>query len=296
MKAKALIAGAIALVIVIIFAVDDRRSSLDIGKQEHRQLAGAPSQSFGRPDAVASDAGAMAGELGRHGAQERLAERTPGLKPSPPNEAKARETLLDVAQTETVNAYGQLVKDLKLSQEVEDSLLDVLTKIKAGEMSNRFQQGTPADPEDKARQVAKAIGGDKAREFFEREKQMPAYWELGQLSTLLSQNGAPLTEIQRAGLFDLLGSLMTEYTAGANGEEARGVEPLKQLEKQLKRKDEYERHLLEQAPSVLTQKQVGLMFDQFEYRSEQRANAINIQERRRAEHPDEKVPIWSPAI
>ena len=76
----------------------------------------------------------------------------------------------------------------------------------------------------------------------------------------------------------------------------RGVDPLKQLEKQLKRKDDYERHLVEQAPSVLTQKQVGLMFDQFEYRSEQRADAIKIQEQSRAEHPEEKDPIWSPAI
>jgi hypothetical protein len=153
--------------------------------------------------------------------------------------------------------------------------------------------GRTIDEDERSNRIATVIGDPKFRQFLALERNLPSYWEVGQIGSLLQQNGTSFADTQRDGLFKILVEVRDQYrTKLPFGIELNSIEA---IEHDVAQRGEYERHVMELAPSVLAPKQVAYLDAQYQYLSYKRANDLERDRRGRAEDPHFPltVPVWN---
>ncbi|HUQ10923.1 MAG TPA: hypothetical protein VM146_11460 [Steroidobacteraceae bacterium] len=188
------------------------------------------------------------------------------------------------------DSHGALIHDLHVSPRQRDALLAVLAELEDAQSISKTKSGRAVSRNERETRIASVLGTGLAAKFFELERRLPAYWELGQAAAALERGGAPLSETQREGLLAIFSD-----TQVSTGEPVRDPDPVNELARELGAKDEYERLVLELAPSVLGAKQTRLLFEQFESRSARRAESL-LANRYHASENGEDTPVWYPVF
>ena len=185
--------------------------------------------------------------------------------------------------------YAVLLERLELTTQQQDALLALLTQDLLGtaytyDHGTIVRQGAKRSEEDRSKDIATIIGDLKLKEFLALERNLTAYSEASRIASLLEQNGVPTTSSQRDKLVTILAETRNQYigavTTKATDQEGRSLE---YLEKELAKYSEYERHVVELAPAVLTPEQVVYLDKQYQYLSNQRANSLEQQRKQRAD-------------
>lgn len=190
-------------------------------------------------------------------------------------------------------AYSLLFDHLELDSREKDDLFSLLVEDYIASTWTEYKRGETIDKEDQSKRIAAIIGEDKLQEFRALEQNIGSYWEVQKISSLFERNGVPITGTQRDKLLTILIETKSQNKPKPPLDaERRSIE---YLEYRLSQMDEYQRHVLELAPSVLSPEQVVLLFEQYQYMSYQRADALELQKQRRADHPTEDHPLAYPA-
>ncbi|MEE8625908.1 MAG: hypothetical protein V3T19_11245, partial [Acidiferrobacterales bacterium] len=156
----------------------------------------------------------------------------------------------------------------------------------------RFTSSRPLDKDERLRRIAEIIGDSKLQQFLALEHNRNEYGEVARVRSMLQQNGFPLTDTERDGLVEILVAVR-EQDRVMPGADAK-PRTIESLQHRMDQMDEYERLVLEMAPSVLSAKQVEYLFERYQALSYRRANALEHQRKARADNPDENLPLWYP--
>jgi hypothetical protein len=156
-----------------------------------------------------------------------------------------------------------------------------------------YSRGKTVDLQARANSIAAIIGNHKLERFLALERNLGAYSEVHSIGSLLQQNDVPLADTQRDALLKILVETQDQDMVEPPPEARR--RSIDDLVKHVAQRDEYERHVLELAPSVLSRKQVQYLSEQYQYLSYARANAVEVQRKARADQPNADFPLWYPA-
>ena len=116
--------------------------------------------------------------------------------------------------------------------------------------------------------------------------------EVQYIEAVLQQNAIPITEAQRYRMLEILIDVQNQELTLPGADAERGS--IEYLEYRLAEMDERQRLVLEQAASVLSAEQVRYMFERNQQLSYQRADALEAQQKARADEPTEDLPLWYP--
>jgi hypothetical protein len=206
-------------------------------------------------------------------------------KRQPPDEAIARAHMEESAAQEVRDSYSLLLEDFALPPREQEDLVALLiemriegmwTSTKAGQI-----RGREIPEQERHDRITAVIGDQKLREFLALEENGQAYWETQQIASLLRRRGVPLTKPQRDKVFEILVEVRARYPHSQPPPELdpRSVEYIEHTITQL---DEFDRHVVELAPSVLSPTQVVHLFNAYEAMSRDRISAIEMQKKRKA--------------
>jgi hypothetical protein len=225
-------------------------------------------------------------------------DRTVRRRRSPPrDEATILADLRKRAIQDLRQSYSLLFDDLELTPQERDDLVAVLVELQvesawSGGPDGEFQKrGRTIGPQERHDRIAAAIGDKKLDEFLVLEVNGPAYWEAQQIASLLRRKQVPLTETQRDRMFEIVVEVRDRYSPREADVDPRSLE---YLEQQIEQMDDFDRHIIELAPSVLSATQVAFLSDEYQWMSQQRINAVEMQTKRRAERPDSDVGTFLP--
>jgi hypothetical protein len=199
----------------------------------------------------------------------------------------------DYATNLVRGVYPLLLEDLELTPSEIDALLSLLIQQRIDGMSTQYSSPKPVDEQDRRNAIAEIIGESKLRQFLAKEDDIQAYWQMRNIESLLEQNDVPVTETQRDGLLEILVGNLDLYEQRPPKDVAPGS--IEYLENRLAQKDEYQRLVLELAPSVLSPEQFGYLFEQYEYLSYQRGSALEAQKKPSPDSPTKDGTYWYPA-
>jgi hypothetical protein len=208
-------------------------------------------------------------------------------------EAAFRELVREQATQDVQKSYAPVFDDLDLPASEEEALRSFLIENWIARTTTPYWRGVAIDLNERANGIAEIIGDAKLQQFLEFERNLYLHGEIQRIATMLQMQGFPLNDAQRDGLFGILVDARDQAQAFSlpPGIERNSVE---YLEHRTLQKDEFERLILEQAPTVLSPKQVGLLSEQYEYLSYKRAYALKEQEREAADPNAEDKPMWYP--
>lgn len=214
------------------------------------------------------------------------------------DESATRNLVRDQTTRDVREAYSLLLEHLDLAPREKDVLLELLIEDRiAGTMiysrGKAINEGKAMNEHERSNRIAAIIGYPKLQQFLALERNLFEYAEVQRIGSLLQQNGVPLTDTQRDGLFKILVETRGQYKTMPPSDAKRGS--IESLEHRLSQQDEYGRHVLELAPSVLSPKQAQYLSEQYQYLSYQRADALEAQRKARADHTIEDGPVWYPA-
>jgi hypothetical protein len=229
-------------------------------------------------------------------ADDRATRRRSG---PPRDEATVFADLRKHAIQDIQQSYSLLLDDLDLTPEEREDLVAVLVELQvesawSGSRDGEYQKrGRTIGPQERHERIAAAIGDAKLDEFLLLEQNSSAYAETQQIASLLRRKDAPLTETQRERMFEILVEVRDRYPMEPPAELAsRSVEYIDHRMRQL---DDFDRHVVELAPSVLSATQVAHLFEAYQRMSRERTDFVEMQKKRRAERPDEDVGWMYPA-
>jgi hypothetical protein len=211
---------------------------------------------------------------------QRRARRTPPL-----DEATARELDRRHALDEVRIAYTLLLDDLDLPEQDEKDLIALLVDMRLESAWTSYQNGRTISAEERSDRISAVIGPEKHEQFLALEKNGREYWETYQIALLLQRRGVPTTPAQRDGVFDILTEVRDRYPVTR----PEGLDPnsLEYLEYGLTQLDEFDRHVIELAPSVLSPRQVVHLFNEYDYMRRERASSLEQQRKSRIDRPDD---------
>jgi hypothetical protein len=177
----------------------------------------------------------------------RVLGRMPGALPDLPSEHK---------KTMTRQRYGQLFRELALSDQEADALLTVLSaREKLGPTGMAFK---PETAEEQAQQrqekaeIGRLLGPERAAEFERLRNTLPARSELSLARGQLERVGEPMTEEQQQKLLESL-STRAPLAPLPSGE---GVSPEERMEQFQAWRRERTQAFRDSAESVLTPRQL----------------------------------------
>ncbi len=200
---------------------------------------------------------------------------------APPEVTRQRER--QRLASELPAAYSLLFQHLALTQDDQDALIDAFLEV---QMSSGTH--TAVSDQERSQRIAAIIGVAKLEQFLELERNFASYAELSKLESLLGRNGVPLSAVQREGMFKILVDVRNRYEPLRSDAQEGSIEHIENI---LAGMTEYERLVVELAPSVLSSKQTVYLSEQYQYLSYQRGNDLEWQRKRRAEHPTDSVAI-----
>lgn len=210
------------------------------------------------------------------------------------------ETTDDVIRedaTDTIRRrYALLLEDLSLSPEEKERMLALLIEDEVASTSTPYRQGQAVEKDEQSRRIAAIIGDERLQQFRELESNLGAYGEVQKIDSLLQTNGVPLTDHQRDGLLEIVAGALKDYAAMPKSTDVeRGS--IESAQGNIARIADYERHVMELVPSVLTEEQVVYLDEQYQYMAYWRANAIEQQKRAAADGTAEdrpaSFPLWT---
>jgi hypothetical protein len=194
--------------------------------------------------------------------------------------------------------YSLLLDDLELSMEEREAVLAFLIEERVTDMVNDWlSMNDPGfSPEktsttDRATGLADIVGDLRAQQFLEHEEHVQDYSEVYKVSSMLEVNEAPLSDLQLDQLLKIRIDVRSQHSFEPQAE--RGS--MEFVEQRLALIDEYERLVMELIPSILSTEQAELIFQRYQQVSYQRSSALELQQRRRSQDPDDDTPVWYPA-
>ncbi len=209
------------------------------------------------------------------------------------DEDTSRKMVREHTAREVREVYSLLLEHLNLTSEEKEALLSLLIEDRIAGTTTRFSRGKAMNEHERANRIAAIIGSPKLQQFLALERNIRAYAEVQKIGALLQQNSVPLADKQRDGLFEILVVTRDRYPTTLPSDAKLGS--IESLEQTINARDEYERHVLELAPSVLSREQARYLFEQYQHLSHERAHALEAQRKQRADHTTEDRPLWYPA-
>jgi hypothetical protein len=215
----------------------------------------------------------------------------------PRDEATILADLRRLAIQDLQQTYSLLLDALDLTPQEREDFIAVLVELQVesawtGDPGGFQKRGRTIPPQERQDRIAAAIGDEKLDEFLVLEVNLGAYWETQQIGSLLRRKGLPLTKTQRDGVFEILIEVRDRYPQTAPDSDPRSLE---YLEEQLAQMDDFDRHVVELAPSVLSATQVAHLSDEYQWMARQRIDSVEMQKKRRLERPDQEISWAYPA-
>jgi hypothetical protein len=212
----------------------------------------------------------------------------------PRDEATRREQDRRSTLDDVKIAYTLLFKDLRLSEQDEMDLIALLVDLQLESAWTSYQKGRTISAEERSERISAVIGPEKLEQFLALEQNRPAYWETYQIALLLQRRGVPTTPAQRDGIFDILVDVRSQYPATRPPAEVdpSSAEYIAHIHRQ---QDDFDRHVIELAPGVLSPTQVSHLFQAYDRMSRERIDLFEWQKKMKAEHPEQNTGWMSPA-
>lgn len=214
-------------------------------------------------------------------------------KTSRMDETETRKWVREETTREVREDYSLLIEHLDLSSSEREALLKFLIEDAIARTKTPYSDGIGMDEHERSARIAEVIGDAKLQQFLALERSLGEYREVQYVQSMLQQKGVPLTEAQRDGLLKILIDVREQIDMKRPAHIKRGT--IESLEHTLSQLDDYDRLVTELAPSVLSAKQVEYMFERNQVHSYRRANRLEWDKQRRAENPDDNLPLSYPA-
>jgi hypothetical protein len=196
------------------------------------------------------------------------------------DEETSRRLTHEIATKETRRYYSLLLDHLGLAGSEREALMSVLIEDQLLRTTTPYARGGPTDPRQRSKKISAVIGEARLAQFLSLERHLAAYGEVYSVGTMLEKNGTPMTKQQREKLLELLIAARDQSEVKHFPESERTS--IKQLKEGIAARDEYERHVLELSVSALSPKQLQHLFDHFQFRSQERARAVEFNMKLRA--------------
>jgi len=204
------------------------------------------------------------------------------------NEATARADIRKNATEEVRDSYALLLEDLTLTPEEKTDLVALLIEMQIEGAWARGRtweiRGRVIPDQERYERIAAVIGDQKLLELLELQQNQRAYWETAQIERLLQRKDVPLTEKQRDGVFDILVEVGARYPDAPPPADLDD-ESVEWIEHVLMQYDERDRHVIELAPSVLSQDQVVGLFAKYQSMSQERIDSVERAKKLKIEQP-----------
>ncbi len=188
--------------------------------------------------------------------------------------------------------YSLLFEHLDLTPSEKDALRSLLIEDRIASTSTEYSRGKHIDEQDQSNRIAAIIGDPKLQQFRALERNLGSYGEVQYVEAVLQRNAIPITEVQRDRMLGILIDVQNQELTLPGADAERGS--IEYLEYRLAEMDERDRLVLEQAASVLSAEQVRYMFERNQRLSYQRADALEAQQKARADESTEDLPLWYP--
>jgi len=209
------------------------------------------------------------------------------------DEETDRKMVREESTQDIQRVYPLLLKNLNLTSNENDALLALLIEDLVATTRTRYSDGIGMDEQERSDRIAAIIGQDKLQPFLELERNLSSYRDVGRVGPALQQSGVPLTDAQKDGLVEIFITVRNQQEWEPPSDLAPNT--IERLEYRLTLEDEYDRLVLELAPSVLSSRQVQYLFDRYEASSYQRANALERQRQQMDDPSRRDIPLMYPS-
>ena len=204
------------------------------------------------------------------------------------------EWLREVTTSEVLVTYSLMFRHLGLTASEQRDLSVYLVEAWMSATRTPDHDPEPVAEGDRRARIAAIIGDAKLEQLLDLERNRAEYGEAGQVSALLETNDLPLTVEQQDRFLEILIQVRGQDQAVADPNPAGAS--IEAIEHQMALMDEYERLVLELAPSVLSARQVELLFDRYQAFSYRRAAILELQKKTRAnDNSEDDFPLGYPA-
>ncbi|HSC13938.1 MAG TPA: hypothetical protein VLI71_02425 [Gammaproteobacteria bacterium] len=205
-----------------------------------------------------------------------------------PDEATLRADMRKQAAQDVRDSYSLLLEDLDVPAEqkkdLEALLIDMLVEGMWTATSTFEIRGREIPQQERYERIADVIGDQNLLRFLELEQNSRAYWETQMIASLLRRNDLPLTKTQRDGVFDILVEVNARYPHSSPPADVDD-ESVEWIEHVLMTHEEHDRHVMELAPTVLSQDQVVRLFAKYQSMSRERVDSVERAKKLKAEQP-----------
>lgn len=208
------------------------------------------------------------------------------------DEATDRKMVREETTRDVTNWYSLLLEHLNLTPRETDALLSFLIEDRIARTRTRYASGIGMDELDRSNRIAAIIGDSTLQQFLALEHNLSEYREVQNVQSMLQLNDVPLTDAQRDGLLKILVDVREQVDMKPPANLKR--DSMEALEHRLNEIDEHDRLALEMASSVLSTKQVEYMFERNQAYSYERANVLEWHKQRRADNPEDDLPLSYP--
>lgn len=202
--------------------------------------------------------------------------------------------LRDETTNEVLVTYSQMYRHLGLTEAEQRDLTHFLVEVWMSDTIMRNYRPQPIEEGDRQAGIAAIIGDARLEKLLTLERNKTEYGEAGLVAKHLRSHGVPLSGIQQDRLLDILIHVRGREQAVANPIAQPGT--VEAIESRMNTMDEYERLVLELAPSILSSRQMKLFFERYQALSYRRAEMLEMQKQTRAnEDEDDDFPLGYPA-
>ena len=222
----------------------------------------------------------------------------PGVQPSEDDLEAELKWLREDTTKNVLITYSLMFRHLGLTESEQQALVEFLTEVWMSRITSRTSMTDdnpePIGEEDRQVGIASIIGDAKLKQFLILERNRAEYRETWRVSELLQSNDVPLNDVQQDQLLEILVQVRGQEQAVANPDAEPGT--IEAIESQMATMDEYERLVLELAPSVLSVTQVELLYERYQAFSIKRADLLEKQKKSRAnDTADDDFPLVYPS-
>ena len=278
-------AVAVALV-ALIYGIGFHRSTVEPRREEARQA-----QQTSSIDAEVHDSTAVV-EPPRASDGYQKPTVTEALSDTGFVDEDTRKRVREGATHNVQKLYSLLFEHLDLTPSEKDALRSLLIEDRIASTTTQYSRGKHIDEQDQSNRIAAIIGDPKLQQFRALERNLGSYADVQYVESVLQRNAIPITEAQRDRMLEILIEVQNQELTLPGADAERGS--IEYLEYRLAEMDERERLVLEQAASVLSAEQVRYMFERNQRLSYQRADALEVQQKARADESTEDLPLWYP--
>jgi hypothetical protein len=204
-----------------------------------------------------------------------------------------RKMVREEATLDIQRVYPFLLEGLDLTASETDALLSFLIEDLIARTRTRYASGIGMDEHERSNKIAAIIGDFKLQQFLALERNRREYSEIQKVGSMLQEKGVPLSDTQRDELLKILVTTRNQIDPMLPVDSKhRSMETFELI---LTLEDDYDRLVMELAPSVLSSKQVEYLFERYQTMSYKRAYALEWQKQQRADDPARNLPLMYPS-